>query len=58
MSESETAVTAADYETARQIVIDDLLEFLRVGEALGKTQLELAGEFMAAFQGALEEAFS
>ena len=55
---SETTATAADYEAAKQVVIEDLLEFLRVGEALGKSQLELAGEFMAAFQSALEEAFA
>lgn len=55
---AEKVWTEDDYEEARRVVIAHLLEFLRIGDALGKSQMQLAGEFMASFQQACEEAFA
>lgn len=41
-----------NYEEAKQAVVEALIEFLKAAEELGKGEVEVMGEFMAAFQQA------
>lgn len=55
MSTSETEATEETYQTAKAFAIESTIEFLRLGERLGKEQHLMAAEFMAAFQQAASE---
>ena len=57
MSEAVT-LTEQDYEEAKRGTIESLVRMLRCGDALGKSQPQMIGEFMAAFNQAAEEATS
>ena len=52
MSEQTTAppsATEAEYEQAKTELIGQLIRWLQLGDALGKSQAAMSGEFMAAF---------
>src|SRR4051812_2552252 len=54
--EGERVAAEAEYRMQKQPVVDELVVFLKMGDALGKDQMLVAAEFMAEFQQAAQRA--
>lgn len=52
------SATVEDYEAAKAVVIEKLIEWLQVGNQIGRPEAQMAGEFFASFQAAAQEALN
>ena len=51
-------MSTTEYEQRKQAAIMALIDWLKAGDALGRSQAQMGGEFMAAFQQAATTAFT